>query len=116
MMVMLRLIGFKSESSNRISVYRCKCDLYKAVRFERMMPLFHLYRGLQLQFTEIIAVDRGTDYLISSGPKCITMLAKLPLIQSFVNVLKILALCLLKVMVLYVLKLVSLSAGLEFDS
>jgi hypothetical protein len=43
------------------------------------------------------------------------MLAMLPLIQSFVNVLKILALCLLKVMVLYVFKLVSLAAGLEFD-
>ena len=30
---------------------------YKAVRFERMMPLFHLYRGVQhIQFTNIVAV------------------------------------------------------------
>jgi hypothetical protein len=44
------------------------------------------------------------------------MFVKLPLIQSFGSVLKTLALWLLKVMVLYVLKLVSLAAGLEFDS
>jgi hypothetical protein len=57
MLVILRLIGTKSEVSNRISIYICRCDLYKAVRFERMMPLFHLYRGVQhIQFTNIIAV------------------------------------------------------------